>query len=482
MENSALLTTPIYSNLINYSNNNFSSFHTPGHKNGKLFKKFKNLKKSFENNIFSMDLSVSCPEIDSLHKPHKTIKYAQDLASKTFNSDKTYFIVGGSTLANLIYIFSIFSTGDKVIVSRNIHKSIWAGIKLRQLKPVFVQLDYRKGITLNVSSQNIKKALEENQDAKGVIISSPTYEGICANIPKIAKLVHYYDLPLHVDEAWGGHFHFSEKFPISAMDSGADSCVQSTHKTLGAVSQASMLHIKSKIINTEKISNTYNYFTTTSPFYPLLASLDVARAILDAQGKQLVNKAYTISKKVRSRIDTLNNFSVLSESIVKKTEFEFDLTKITSITHKKTGQEISKILKQRFGIQCEKYDEKSILFLITIADEWKDAKKITESLKIIDQEIIQKQNLNSSTIISNSIEPQKYKSVRINKGYGQISADTIIPYPPGIPVILPGEVLTKEIISSLRKLKERGVEIHGSCDKSLSTIRILERGGQRNER
>lgn len=472
--NTLPINAPLYSALQKYSDKQFISFHTPGHKHGKLFNKYKNLKDEFVRNIFSMDLSVSCPEVDSLHSPSGVIKNAQDLAAKTFHSEQTYFVVGGSTLANLISIFSIFSPGDKIIVPRNIHKSVWAGIILRNLKPIFLSLDFKKGFPLNISVSNLERALRKTPDVKGIIVSSPSYDGICADLKNIVKIAHSHSIPVHVDEAWGGHFQFSNKFPEGAMDSGADSCVQSTHKILGAFSQSAMLHLNSNLINYDLFRENYNYFTTTSPFYPLLASLDLVRAILDKDGKSLIEKSFRVSKKTRSDLASLHNFSVIDKSLVGGTEFDLDINKITVLPYGRTGFDIANELKSNFGLQVEKSDERGILFLITPADSLKDAKNIFTYLSTIDRKFNQKTYVVKSTIDPVQALSSDYELVNLDNCIDKISADTIIPYPPGIPFVFPGEVLTENIIYSLKKFRDNKIEIHGAYDCSLSKIKVVK--------
>ncbi len=370
--------TPIYSALLDYANQRNHSFHTPGHKSGQLFKKIgwtDYIPKSF----YGTDLSVSCPEIDSLHDPKASIRRSLDLAAKAFGAKRTYFVLGGTTMSNLVSIFSLFEPQDKAIISRNLHKSVWAGAILRQLNPAFVQTE-TGSIPLNVFSESIEDALKKNGDAKGVIVTSPTYEGVSANLKKISKIARSYQVPLMVDEAWGPHFHFSDKFPDSAMSVKADIATQSTHKILGSLSQTSMLHTNSRTLNSEKVNETYRFFTSTSPFYPFLASLDYIRALMQSRGKELVNESFKISEEIRQQIASMDGFSLVGEEAVEGTEFGLDHNKILVKT--KNAFKKAELLK-REHIVPEKCTEDTILFLVTIGDTFETANALCKSLKKI---------------------------------------------------------------------------------------------------
>lgn len=462
--------TPILSNLKEYSSNHYRSFHTPGHQNGKLIKLFKEFSTVLNSNLFEIDSSISCEELDSVHDPQGVIKEATELASKTFNSDKTFFVVGGSTLSNIITVFSMFSRGDTVLVARNLHKSIWAAIQLRELKPIFVPINYHGDFPLNVHTKIIFSYLEKFPEAKGVIITSPSYDGISANLEGIAGIVHKRNIPLIVDESWGAHFHFSKQLPKAAMDSGADVSIQSTHKILGSLSQTSMIHIRSKFANLNQFQEFYNYFTTTSPFYPFLASLDFVRALMDYKGAELVSQLLSNTLALRKLLLNLKNFKVISEEIIEGSEFELDSTKVL-IHSNGLGYFLADKLKNEYSTRVEKADIHNVLILITIAHTFDDIISLAKFIQNIDEAYSEKFNTTSPKFDKAN---QNVVRMPIEKSENCVAAEMVVPYPPGIPLVLPGETLTKETITQLKLFKENKVEVHNISDKTLSTIKVFE--------
>jgi arginine decarboxylase len=470
---------PVFKELLDYPSKGFTSFHTPAHKSGKLFDKINNENKFSNLSFIGADLSVSCEELDSLHHPRGIIKKSLNLAAQTFGADSTYYGIGGSTLSNLIVMFAVFKPGDRIIVPRNIHKSIWAGISLLKLDPIFIPLTCRGGIFLNVTVDSISNALSVNQDVKGVIVTSPSYDGISADIKSIANTCHSYSVPLIVDEAWGAHFHFSNKFPQSAMSAGADVAIQSPHKVLGSLSQTSLIHLKSKLIDKKKLDETYSYFTTTSPFYSFLASLDYVRGAMDLFGSNLVENLFQISVELRKRLD-LKNFKVIEDDIIKKTEFGFDYGKLTLISKKLSGKAVSTRLKNEYKIRVEKYEDKKLLFLLTIADGLDEANVLYNSLNGIDKFIETKNCLvgkknnfsaNSKFVQKPSFSvPVGCECVPIIDCINRISNETIIPYPPGIPVLYSGEKINKNKICELNRIKNDNLMVLGAADSKLNTL------------
>jgi lysine decarboxylase len=262
--------TPMFDALLEYHNNDTIPFHVPGHKRGNgMHKKFRDF---VGTNILSIDVTVF-HQVDSLHKPTGPIKEAQELAADAYGADYTFFSIHGTSGAIQAMIMSVVSQGDKLIIPRNVHKSITAGIILSGATPVYMQpeIDTKVGLALNVTPETVKRTLELNPDAKAVLIVNPTYYGVSTDIAEIAKIVHEYDIPLIVDEAHGPHLHFNSKLPISAMDAGADICAQSTHKIVGSMTQSSLLHVKKGIVDVNRVKTVMSLLQTTSPSYPLLA-------------------------------------------------------------------------------------------------------------------------------------------------------------------------------------------------------------------
>jgi len=278
------LNAPIYSALKDYADENNIPFHMPGHKMGIGFPK------NFAKNLPKFDIT-ELPNMDNLHFPDGIIKEAQLLAAHAFNANKTFFLVNGATCGVHAAIMTTCEHGSKIIIGRDCHRSAIEGTILANAIPVYVntEVDNFFGISTGVEPETLKTALEDNPDASAVFVTRPNYYGICSDIEKIVDITHSFGKILIVDEAHGAHFKFNKKLPISALDAGADICVQSAHKTLPALTQGAYLHIKSDSVDIEKLEFYLRLLETTSPSYIIMASLDMARALMEYSGKQLLD-------------------------------------------------------------------------------------------------------------------------------------------------------------------------------------------------
>lgn len=444
---------PIYEALLSYAKKKVTKLHVPGHCYGRgLPEKIAALLgKSAE-----FDLSV-LEDIDSLSHPQSSIKEAQELAAELFGAKETLFLVNGSTLGVLAMILSTCSLNDKILISRNMHQSIMAGLILSGAKPVYFQPEFDEdfNLPLNVKPETIEKSLKENPDAKAVLIINPTQFGIAADIEKIAKIVHKAGKILLVDEAWGAHFKFHPEFPASAMEAGADLAVQSVHKRLPALSQTSMLHIGSGRIDSERVKNTVRMLQTTSPSYIFLASMDSARRQMALSGEKLWQKPIGLAKEARDFLKK-SKFRYLSRNYLHEKGFDLDLTMLT--VEVENGFEAWKILNKN-KIEPEFGTLNHLVFIFGIGNDKKDAMNFKNALK---HAAFKK---NKRKIKYPQIVPQIFMSpcevslketeeIKIDKSIGRISAQLIVPYPPGIPLLAPGEKITKEILDYLNEIVE----------------------------
>jgi len=493
-------STPLFDKLCKYSKKDVVSFHTPGHKSGNLFKKLDAQKfRSFlGENVFRIDLSVSCKEIDSLHEPKGVIEEAQKLAAEIYDADSTFFLTSGSTTGNLLMIAAVCNPGDEIVIPDNMHKSVWPALVVSGAKPIYLRVPYDKdiGISLNCTVNSIQKALEKYPSVKAVFITSPSYYGIYPkDIRKIVEIVHDKGKKLLVDEAWGAHLKFLPSLP-SAMGVDADMCVQSTHKTIGALSQASMLHIKGiKEDERDRLKKLYQMFTTTSPSYILLTSLDISRNLMATIGENLLSQMVEYANKVREKVKKLRCLCTLKEEISKNPKkyklYGFDPTKITIISKRKdiTGKDMAGILLKNSNIQVEMAGINNILLLITVGDDEQSVKKLIKGLHKLDQYVQKKgrerviapgkflkrdkEKIFVTDKTPKSIFYSKFQKVRIVNAIGKKSAECVISYPPGIPIILPGEVITHEKYDYIKYLKRIPTEFHGVSDPELNSLKIL---------
>lgn len=470
---------------MEYVNNNTIPFHVPGHKKGVgMAKKFLDF---VGKNVLSMDVTVF-EQVDSLHKPTGPIKEAQELAAEAFGADATFFCIHGTSGAIQAMILSVIGENEKIIVPRNIHKSVTSGIILSGAIPVYMQpeVDKNIGVALNVTPETVEKALRENPDAKAVLIINPTYYGVSTDIVKIAEIVHDYGAILMVDEAHGPHLKFNEKLPISAMEAGADICAQSTHKIIGSMTQSSMLQVKSERIDVNRVKQVMSLLQTTSPSYILLASLDVARMQMVTEGKKLLDETIKLAEYARKEINNINGLYCFGEEIVGKDgAYDFDPTKIT-ITAKGlgiSGHQLERILAEKYYIQPELSDMYNVLCVFSIGDTKEKVDYLLRALREISDELYKDDIEISKAIdipeIPEQIITPRYAfgcstiSLPLQESIGQISAEFLLAYPPGIPILCPGERITMEIVEYVNKMKEANLSIQGTEDPEVNYIKIV---------
>lgn len=473
--------------LMEYVDRETIPFHVPGHKKGEgIEKKFK---KFMGENPFKIDVTVF-QLVDSLHHPTGPIKKAQELAADAYGSDATFFSIHGTSGAIQAMIMSVISEGDTIIVPRNVHKSITAGIILSGAIPVYMQpeLDKKLGIAQGVTPETVEETLRQNPHAKAVLIINPTYYGVATELQRIADIVHEYDIPLIVDEAHGPHLCFNDKLPISAMEAGADICAQSTHKIIGAMTQASLLHVRTKYVNQSRVQAIMNLLQTTSPSYILLASLDTSRKQIALEGEELLDRAIENSNYVRAEINKIPGFYCFGNEIIGNPGvFALDPTKIC-ITCRDlgiTGFDLDMILSNKYHIQMELSDLYNVLAVGSFGDTRENLDKLIEALKEISEEYMNKGGVKPDFLDIPAIPKQVlipreafngYKeSVLLEDSVGEVSGEFLMAYPPGIPVLCPGEVITEEIVQYVNDLKKTGLYVQGTEDPKVEYIKVVVR-------
>lgn len=451
--------TPYIDALKKYIDKNVVAFNVPGH-HGTCTNDLSDL---FGEEIFKYDLN--CPfGLDNIFDSKGCIKQAEDLYATFCGAKKAKFLVNGSSSGNLIMFLSVLKPGDKIILPRNIHKSVTNALILSGAIPIFVNpsIEEELGISLQVSAEDYIKAIYENKDAKAVFIINPTYFGYVTDMAKIIDCARLFNMFILVDEAHGSHFYFSSKMPKTAMELGADMSVISMHKTGGSLTQSSILLINNDKISDFDINLAYSMATSTSPSSFLLASLDAARKFMVLNGEENIKKAIEISQLFREEIKKIPGFYVENENFYKKYYgiFGMDPTKVCvgTIDLSKNGFELYKILADEYNVQIELAEEQAVLFLVTIGTTKNDIEICLEALKDLSRRFYKKNtNVKKYDLIriKGIISPREAylspsKIVDLDKSEKMISKETIVIYPPGIPIIMPGEVFTKEIISQIR--------------------------------
>ncbi len=485
------IKAPLFQQLMDHYHKNPVSFHVPGHKMGRGFN-------PIGSDIYREILKIDMTEIsglDDLHQPEGVILAAQEKAAWLFQSKQTFFLVNGSTSGNLAMILATCEPGDKIIVQRNVHKSVINALMLARAKPIYITPDIISTLQIpgSIHKSNLKEVLINHPDAKAVFITNPNYYGIGIELIEIIQLVHHFNIPLLVDEAHGAHFGFHPDFPKSAIQLGADLVVQSTHKTLTSMTMGSMLHVQGDYVDIDRLKLFLSMVQTSSPSYPIMASLDLARQILEEEGSRLWDEQLNMIKWLHKGSNHFKNILIYSQ-----VDKKYVLDPLKIIIHSKNDH-IS-------GFYLQKYFEKKDIF-VELSDINNTLLIVTQGTSSKDIEVLYKAMIDLDDDITRLLESKKpeIKDVvpPIDKSYytfqskeskvslekvlygkkistplhltiGKIAAEMIIPYPPGIPIIHLGEEITKEAINYLLLLKDKGVRFQGTHDKDLNSIKTLE--------
>lgn len=479
--------TPLFTGLLEHAKKNPIQFHIPGHKKGTgidpAFRDF------IGNNALSIDL-INIGPLDDLHHPHGIIQQAQELAAEAFGADHTFFSVQGTSGAIMTMVMSVCKPGDKIIVPRNVHKSIMSAIIFSGATPIFIHpaIDKKLGISHGITTDAVRKALEAHPDAKGLLVINPTYFGIAANLKEIVDIAHSYDIPVLVDEAHGVHIHFHDDLPMSAMQAGADMAATSVHKLGGSMTQSSILNIKEGLVSAKHVQAIISMLTTTSTSYLLLASLDCARRQLATKGKELAEKVIGLAGMARKRINEIPNLYCVGEEILgTKATYDYDPTKLI-ISVKDlglTGYEVEVWLREHYTIEVELSDLYNILCIVTPGDTEAEIDILVEALR----DLSLSRNETTSSIkalevhVPNipllALSPRdafysEVEVVPIEETVGRIIAEFVMVYPPGIPILIPGEIISKENVDYIKENLEVGLPVQGPEDPELKTIRVIK--------
>ncbi len=479
--------TPLFSGLLEHAKKNPVQFHIPGHKKGVgIDPDFRNF---IGDNALSIDL-INIGPLDDLHQPKGIIKQAQDLAAEAFGADRTFFSVQGTSGAIIAMIMAVCGPEDKIIVPRNVHKSIMSAIVFSGAIPVFIhpEIDEDLGISHGITNDSVEKALKQHPDAKAILVINPTYFGISADLKKIVELAHAHNIPVLVDEAHGVHIHFHDDLPLSAMQAGADMAATSVHKLGGSMTQSSILNVKEGLVSAKHVQAILSMLTTTSTSYLLLASLDVARKQLATKGKELIDKTINLAQSIRKRINEIDHLHCIGKEILgSKATFDYDPTKLI-ISVKElglTGYEVEKWLREKHNIEVEMSDLYNILCIITIGDTDYEGDILVKALKELAEEREHRKEkvepiqvlLPEIPILALTPRDAFYADTEVipfEQSEGRIIAEFIMVYPPGIPIFIPGEIITKENLHYVKENLEAGLPVQGPEDDEIKTIRVIK--------
>jgi len=476
---------PLFDTLMGHAKRDVISFHCPGHKNGRSIDN--KLKDYTGEEVYKFDVTVF-DEVDSLHDPVGPIKKAQELMADAYKVKNSFFLVNGTSVGNMAMFLAACDPSDSVIVSRSSHKSIMAGVILSGVWPIWIQpkIDQNLDIIFNSSYDQIKEALDRYPEAKAVFITSPTYNGIVSELAKIVDLCHRKGKIVMVDEAHGPHLIFNKNLPQSAVSAGADLCVQSTHKILSAMSQGSVLHCNSNLVDVNRVKKVVSMLQTTSPNYLTLATIDLARRQAVIKGSQMLDKVIEACEWGRTYINNdISSMKCFTGNDIKKLGYDLDVTKLTVNVTKTglSGNEIESILAKEYNIQVDYADIFNLVAISGIGTEKSDVEAFVRALKEISKKYHGKQKNWILQIPSLATEmvmmPREVylssstKRIALNKAVGHVAAQTLTPYPPGIPVVIPGERITQEICDYLMDMSSKDIRISGQETEMLKTVKVF---------
>ena len=474
-------SAPVYEALERFRKQRVVPFDVPGHKRGRGNPE---LVKLLGEQCVSLDVNSMKP-LDNLCHPVSVIYEAEQLAADAFGAAHAYFMVGGTTSAVQSMILSACKAGDKIIMPRNVHRSAINALVLCGAEPVYVDpdVDNHIGVALGMKTDQVKKAMDENPDAVAVLVNNPTYYGICSDLRSIVKLAHERNMLVLVDEAHGTHLYFHEELPVSGMEAGADMAAVSMHKSGGSLTQSSLL-LLNDTVNTRYVEQIINLTQTTSASYLLLSSLDISRRNLALRGRESFEKVSSMAEYARSEINSIGGYYAYGKDIVNGGSiFDYDVTKLSVYTRDMglTGIEVYDLLRDEYDIQIEFGDIGNILAYISIGDRIQDIERLVGALedikRLYSKPVSRQHNAEYITPIV-AATPQKAfysdkQSVPIRGSAGRICGEFVMCYPPGIPILAPGEQITEEIISYILYAKEKGCSMQGPEDPEIERLNVL---------
>lgn len=474
---------PLFEAMKEYHKKNVIPFDVPGHKHGIGIKEMTDY---FGSTMLELDVNaMKC--LDNICNPIGVIKEAEELAATAYGAEHAFFLVNGTTSGVQTMIMSACSPGDKIILPRNAHKSATTALILSGAVPVYIQPEINEnlGIAMGVSLDEVQKAVTEHPDAKAIFLINPTYYGATSDLRSIVEIAHQKGIAVLIDEAHGAHMKFHEELPFEAMDLGADMCAVSTHKTGGSLTQSSILLLNKGLIDAKTVKTTLNLTQTTSASYLLMASIDIARKQLATKGEEMLERVLDLSRWARNEVNKISGIYAFGKELIGTPGvFNFDETKLGVNVRELglTGFEVYDILRDEYNIQTELGDMYNVLAIISLGDTEESVGALVNALKDIaqkyrsDKKIKGKKGVlrNPEVIVSpRAAYYSRKKLVRFEEAEGEVSGESIMAYPPGIPVVTPGERITSEMIEYIMRLKEEHSLLQGTEDPYVEYIKVL---------
>lgn len=473
---------PIYEALEEFKRMRVVPFDVPGHKRGRGNPELTAL---LGEQCVSMDVNSMKP-LDNLCHPISVIRDAEILAARAFGAAHAFLMVGGTTSAVQSMILSVAKRGEKIILPRNVHRSVMGAMVLCGAVPVYVnpECDHRLGIPLGMSVSAVKRAIRENPDAKAILVNNPTYYGICSDLQSIVQLAHQAGMLCLADEAHGTHFYFGDHLPISAMAAGADMAAVSMHKSGGSLTQSSLL-LAGPAVSEGHVRQIINLTQTTSGSYLLLSSLDISRRNLALRGWEDFNRVIQLAQYAREEINAIGGYYAYSSELCNGDSiFAFDVTKLSvnTLDVGLAGIEVYDLLRDEYDIQIEFGDLGNILAYLSIGDRPREVERLVSALSEVRRRFGKsKANLMTQEYIDPqvSVSPQEAfyaekECLPIKDTAGRVCSEFVMCYPPGIPILAPGERITPDILAYIQYAKEKGCSMTGPEDPAIEYLNVLK--------
>ncbi|NPV88573.1 aminotransferase class I/II-fold pyridoxal phosphate-dependent enzyme [Coprothermobacteraceae bacterium] len=479
--------TPYFSGLLAYIAKHRASFHMPGHKRGRGI--HPDFKAFLGENVFLLDLT-EVQGVDYLHKPTGILREAMDLLADAYGADESFFLINGSTVGNHAALMAVGGPSKRILIARNSHRSVVGGLILNGSVPVYmpVQVDPELGITTSVLPETLEQYLTQ-YSVDAVFVTNPNYYGISGDIKALVDVAHRHGVPIVVDEAHGAHLHFHEDLPTSAVDAGADIVVQSTHKTLSSMTQSSWMHVVGDLVDREQLRTALRTLQSSSPNYVLLASLDVARMQMATEGRELLEYALEVAQYLRASINEIPGLYCFGDERIGRFGIhDVDLTKITinTLGIGLTGYRVEELLNDELGVEVELSDPNNVLAFVTIGDDYENADRLIKAMSDLSERYHARlPKLETAAVHTFPELPEvvmtpreaffaERERVPFREAVGRVSAEAVVLYPPGIPVIAPGERVTPETYDYIMRRKEEGAEVQGAGDPELEVLEVVK--------
>ena len=474
---------PVYEALQEFRRNRVVPFDVPGHKRGRGNPELVSL---LGKQCVELDVNSMKP-LDNLCHPISVIKEAEELAAEAFGAAHAFLMVGGTTSAVQTMVLTACKSGEKIILPRNVHRSVINALVVNGATPIYVNpdTDSRLGIALGMKISQVERAIEENPEAKAILVNNPTYYGICSNLTKIVELAHEHGMMVLVDEAHGTHFYFGEDMPLTAMAAGADMSSVSMHKSGGSLTQSSFL-LTGPDVSPGYVRQVINLTQTTSASYLLISSLDISRRNLALRGKELFAEVMRIADYARTEINKIGGYYAYGKELINgDSVFDFDPTKLTVYTLDigLAGIEVYDLLRDEYDIQLELGDMGNVLAYISIGDRMREVERLVSALVDVKRRyskdrsgLFDHEYINPSVVMTpqEAFYAPKEEMIPIRDTNGRICTEFVMCYPPGIPILAPGERITQEIIDYILYAKEKGCQLTGPEDEKVERLNVIK--------